>query len=190
MFLDHAMREHGHGAPVEEIQHPVVGVPEPHAQFVDVVAQGVRFRSAKLMAQRCQAFESDAALVLSFLRQVIEPVEKRHRAVLFTVHDHLDAAHRALMFAKLRTTVKPLLVVLDADLVGVDLLELQPYQGSTQHVCYLPQAVELRHFISIAWTVVLANLGRDNVGNGTRGKWDVVAAWEMGRVSCVGNGTW
>jgi hypothetical protein len=61
---------------MEEIQDSVVGGSQSNAEFVDAVTQEVGFRSAEFVPQRCEALEPNAAFVLRFLWELLEPVEK------------------------------------------------------------------------------------------------------------------
>jgi len=59
-----AVRNHCCERPVEEVQDPVVNASKAYPQFVDSVAQKIRFGSTQLVAQLAEPLQSEVALVL------------------------------------------------------------------------------------------------------------------------------
>ena len=62
------VRDHGRNRAVEEVQDPMMDPSQADAQFVDAVAQEVRFGSAQFVALLGQALQPEVALVLYFRR--------------------------------------------------------------------------------------------------------------------------
>ena len=94
VLLCQSVGEHGRNGAVKEIEHSVVLATEAGAEFVDTVAEVIRFGPAKLVAERRKPANAKEALLTDLLRKGIEPLQQRYRSVSFTVED--DTGSRRL----------------------------------------------------------------------------------------------
>jgi hypothetical protein len=73
-FFHNSVRDHRGNSPVEKVQNPVVDSLKADAEFVNAIAQEIRFRPPQFVPHLAQPLQAQKTLVLDLLGQAAEPL--------------------------------------------------------------------------------------------------------------------
>jgi hypothetical protein len=87
------MRKHRRDRSVKKIEHPIMNPLEAYTELINTIAQIIGFRSTELGSEFLETLNLRSALILGSGRDGIEPLEQRHRAIIFLVENHCCPGH-------------------------------------------------------------------------------------------------
>jgi hypothetical protein len=88
LFLGDPMRKHRRDGSVKKVEHPIMNPLEAYTELINTIAQIIGFRSTELVSEFSETLNLHSALILRSGWDAIEPLEQRHRAIIFLVENH------------------------------------------------------------------------------------------------------
>ena len=96
-----SVRDHRRDCALEKIQYPMVNSSQADAQFVDPIAQEIRFGPPQFVAHFTKWFQTQVALVLYLPWQTIELLDQRARFIFFLpLEDDFSLRHSAQVYSQ------------------------------------------------------------------------------------------